>query len=168
MVATTLPKFNMDNSETGCCPRFDPTGWDGEEFEFHHRPFVRSTTINVLHVPLNLGPVFKKTWRKIQAADAAPLNEYLVLSSDLSAWRGEHYFAVTKPVPNVDMVSLTGRYFSQVFEGPYRQAGHWATEIASFIDLSGRELRRLYFFYTTCPSCAKYYGKNFVIAFAEV
>ena len=32
MVHTSLPTFNMDISETGCCPRFDPTGWDGEEF----------------------------------------------------------------------------------------------------------------------------------------
>lgn len=168
MVATQLPRFNMDNSETGCCPRFDPTGWDGEEFEFHQRPFVRSTTVNFLHRPLNLGPVFRKTWQKIQEAGAASQDEYLILSTDPSPWCSEHYFSVTKPVPQVEMVSISGRYFAQVFEGPYHQAGQWARDIENFIDASGRHLQRLFFFYTTCPKCAKYYGKNFVIALAEV
>ena len=26
----------------------------------------------------------------------------------------------------------------------------------------------LYFFYTTCPKCAKYYGKNYVVLVAQV
>jgi len=25
-----------------------------------------------------------------------------------------------------------------------------------------------FFYYTTCPKCAKHYGKNYVVAFAEV
>ena len=68
MAATTLPKFNMENSETGCCPQFDPTGWDGEEFEFRDRPFVRTTTVNFMHIPLNMGGMIKKTFQKIQEA----------------------------------------------------------------------------------------------------
>jgi hypothetical protein len=37
MAPATRPKFDMDNSQTQCCPRFDPTGWDIEEFKFHGR-----------------------------------------------------------------------------------------------------------------------------------
>jgi hypothetical protein len=32
----------------------------------------------------------------------------------------------------------------------------------------GRTLERLYFGYTTCPKCAKAYGKNYVVLFAKV
>jgi len=32
----------------------------------------------------------------------------------------------------------------------------------------GRHLERLYFFYTTCPRCAKHYRKNYVVAVAQV
>ena len=32
----------------------------------------------------------------------------------------------------------------------------------------GQQMRKLYFFYTTCPKCIKHYGKNYVVAFAEV
>jgi hypothetical protein len=168
MAATTLPAYNMDNSETGCCPRFDPSGWDGGEFEFHERLFVRVTTISFLHIPLNIGAVFTKTFKKIEAAQAAPADEYLVLSTDPSPWRGEHYFAVTKDVPDAEMVTLSGRYLTKVFEGPYRDAGKWAKEMRKFVADSGRELQRLYFFYTTCPRCLKHYGKNYVVAFAQV
>jgi hypothetical protein len=168
MAGTTLPKFNMDNSETGCCPRFDPTGWDEGEFEFQERPFVRATTVNFMHIPLNMGSVVTKTMKKIHAADAAPSDEYLMLSTDPSPWRGEHFFAVTKSVPNAEMVTLSGVYLTKVFEGPYREAGTWAKETKRFLSSRGRQLRKLYFFYTTCPKCAKHYGTNYVVAFAEV
>lgn len=168
MATSTLPKFNMDNSETGCCPRFDPSGWDEEEFVFHERPFVRSKTFNVMHIPLTMGSMMKKTWKKIQAADAAPEDHYLVLSTDPSPWRGEHYFEVTKNVPDAENVMLSGNYLAKVFEGPYHEAGKWAKEMEAFVVSSDQKLRKLYFFYTTCPKCAKHYGKNYVIGFAEV
>ena len=167
MAATKLPRFNMDKSETGCCPRFDPTGWDGE-FEFHDRPFVRSRTINFLHIPLNIGSVIKKTCRKIEDAGAAPDDEFLMLSTDPSPWRGEHYFAVTKEVPHAEMATLSGQYLTKVFEGPYHHAGKWAQEMESHVTSARRKLDKLYFFYTTCPKCAKHFGKNYVVAFAEV
>jgi hypothetical protein len=31
-----------------------------------------------------------------------------------------------------------------------------------------KQLKKLYFFYTTCPKCAKYYGKNYVVLLAQV
>ena len=77
MVKTTLPKMNMETAETGCCPRFDPGPWDDEEFQFQDRLFVRARTVNFLHIPLNIGSIIKKTWAKIQAADAAASDEYL-------------------------------------------------------------------------------------------
>jgi hypothetical protein len=81
MSAETLPKCSLDKSETGCCPRFDPAPWDGQEFALRERLFVRATTINFLHIPLNIGAVFTRTWSKIQQAGAAPTNDYLLLST---------------------------------------------------------------------------------------
>jgi hypothetical protein len=121
-----------------------------------------------MHIPLNIGLVFKKTLGRIQDAGAAPSDERLTLSTDPSPWRGEHLFAVTKDVPGAEMTTLSGRYLTKVFEGPYRDAGKWARETASFVASKGKQLRKLYFFYTTCPKCAKHYGENYVVAFAEV
>lgn len=160
-------KMNMDRSETGCCPRFDPVPWDGAECEFHERLFVRATTVNFLHFPLNIGAVIRRTWRQIEAAEAAPRDEYLMLATDPSPWRGELYFAVAREVPGADNVRLTGRYLTKVFAGPYRDAGKWAREMVRYVEAQNRQLRKLYFFYTTCPKCARHFGKNYVVAFAE-
>lgn len=168
MVQTSLPKFNMDKSETGCCPRFDPTGWDGEEFELVERPFVRATTVSLLYIPLNMGSVFKKTFANIEEAGATPTHEYFMLSHDPSPWRGEHYLAVTKNVPGAEMVKLSGHFLGKVFEGPFKDAGKWAKELTRFVDSRGKKIGKCYFFYTTCPKCAKHYGKNFVVGFPQV
>ena len=168
MVKTALPKFDMATAETGCCPRFDPAPWDNEEFRFEDRLFLRAKTVSFLHVPLNIGSVMKKTWAKIEAAEAASKEQFLVLSTDPSPWRGEHYFAVTKEVPDADMVRLSGNYLTKVYEGPYRDARKWVRDMQQHVKAAGQEMLKLYFFYTTCPKCAKHYGKNYVVAFAEV
>ena len=85
-----------------------------------------------------------------------------------SAWTGEHYFSVSRDVPGQDMVKLTGDYLTKVFEGPYKNAPKWAKEMASYVQGKGRQVKKTYFFYTTCPKCAKTYGKNYVVAVSEV
>ncbi len=168
MARTTLPTYGMDHSATGCCPRFEPDDWDEQEFEFCEWPFVRTSTVNFLHVPLNMGSMIKRTWAKIEQAGAVPQDAFLMLSTDPSPWRGEHYFLVTREVPGEQMVRLSGLHLSKVFEGPYRDAGKWAQDMERYVQSQGKTLKTLYFFYTTCPKCAKVYGKNYVVAFAAV
>ena len=40
--------------------------------------------------------------------------------------------------------------------------------MAGYVKAKRRELKKMYFFYTTCPKCAKVYGKNYVVLFAKV
>ena len=168
MAKINLPEFNMDTSETGCCPKFDPSGWDEEAFELDECLFARATTRSLFHIPLNIGSVFTKTFAQIQAAQADPRNCYLILTNDISPWRAEHLFMVTKEVPGVEMTSLSGTFLSKVFEGPYREAKNWCREMKEYVQSQGKKLKTLYFFYTTCPKCLKHYGKNYIIGFAHV
>ncbi len=32
----------------------------------------------------------------------------------------------------------------------------------------GKTMSKMYFFYTTCPKCAKKYGKNYVVILAQL
>jgi len=41
-------------------------------------------------------------------------------------------------------------------------------EMQDFVKSRGKELKKVYFFYTTCPRCAKFYGKNYTVILAEV
>lgn len=38
----------------------------------------------------------------------------------------------------------------------------------TFVKNKGKHVKKTYFFYTTCQKCAKFYGKNYVIAVSEI
>jgi len=66
------------------------------------------------------------------------------------------------------MTSISGTFLSKVFEGPYRNMRTWIEEMKDFVRSQGKSFRKLYFFYTTCPKCAKKYGKNYVVVLAQL
>ena len=168
MQTNELPRYDLSDNPTGCCPRFHDEGWDGQELHFNNKLFVKAKTRSVFHMPLNMGKTFSNTMEAIEAANALDENSLLVLSYDNSPWTAEHYFAVSKPVPGQEMVELSGDYLTKVFEGPYRNAPHWVEEMESYVKSQGKQLDKNYFFYTTCPKCAKEYGNNHVVAVAQV
>lgn len=167
MEVDVLPKIDLSNSTTGCCPRFDPRGWDGLHVRFDEKLFVRATTRSLLHVPINMGSVFTRVQTHIEDAGAQDPNGYLVLSRDLSGTEAEHFFAVTRRVPGEVMTTLSGTFLTRVFEGPYRDAKAWFHQMETAAELEGNWAKRIFMFYTTCPKCAKAYGKNYVVGFAE-
>jgi hypothetical protein len=167
MLTTVIPSIDAGAIETGCCPRFEPVPWDGQELHLDNQPFVKASTISMFHIPLNIGSVFARTWKSIREA-GADRGGYLVLSKDDSAWRAEHFFAVSREVPGAEMVRLSGTFLTKVFEGPFRDAPKWCAAMKSYVQEKGRQLEESYFFYTTCPRCAKHYGRNYVVGVARV
>lgn len=168
METNALPKYDMSDNPTGCCPRFDPASWDGLELHFDRKLFLKATTRSIFHIPINMGSVFAKTFTDIQQADAYSDDNFVILSYDPSAWSAEHYFSVTKAVPGHEMVEMSGNFLAKVFEGPYRKVPKWQKEMETWVRGKGLQPVRTWFFYTTCPKCAKAYGKNYVVAVAEV
>ena len=168
MEINALPKYDASDNPTGCCPRFKVEGWDAQELHFKDKLFVKASNRSLFHIPLDLGSVFPKTFAAIKQADAQIADQVIVLSRDPSAWRGEHLFAVTKEVHGQEMIRLSGDFVTKVFEGPYRNAPKWEKQMNEFVHSQGRQTKKTYFFYTTCPKCAKQYGKNYVVAVAEV
>ena len=168
MDTNVLPKMNMDAPETGCCPRFNPEGWDGRHLVLRDKPFVRATTRGLLHVPLNMGTVFTRVQQHIEEAGAMDPDNYIVLSQDLSASEAEHFFAVTGDVPGEEMTRISGEFVTRVFEGPYRHAKNWVHEMEVAAESAGKTAKRVFMFYTTCPKCARALGKNYVVGVAEI
>lgn len=156
--------MDMSHSPKGCCPRFNSEGWEGRHLHFEDKLFVRATTHSLLHVPIDMGRVFTCVQEHIADADAQDPEGYLVLSRDLSVTEGEHLFAVTKPVPDEEMVTLSDDFISRVFEGPYRQTKDRLHDTKVAADAAGQEAKTVYMLYTTRPRCARAYGKNYVVA----
>jgi len=168
MYATNhVPMIDMSNSPTGCCPVFDPKPWDGQDLKFDDKPFIKAASRSFLFMPLNISSVMSRAQAAIKAAGAEP-EEFLVLTQDSSPWRAYHYFAVSKDVPGYENVKLSGEYAVKVFEGEYKNAKSWFTQLQMIARDRGADGKETYFFYTTCPKCAKVYGKNYVIGIVKV
>jgi hypothetical protein len=168
MDINTLPAYDASDNPTNCCPRFNPEGWDEQELHFKDKLFVKTKTRSIFHIPLNMGSVFPETFEAIEKAHAQNMDQFIVLSHDPSAWRAEHYFSVSRDVPGQEMVQMTGDYFTKVFEGPYKNAPRWEKQMEDYVRSKGRRVKKTYFFYTTCPKCAKFYGKNYMVAVSEI
>lgn len=168
MQTNQLPFYDDSVNKTGCCPRFDPTGWDGQDLYFADKPFTRATTRSLMHMPLNMGSVFSRVLDKIAATGGYDNTDYVVLSRDLSPWRAEHLFATPKPLDDEEQVALSGDFATKTFEGPYSQMGKWHKDMQDLAAARGTIDAPVYFFYPTCPKCAKVYGKNPVVGFAKL
>jgi hypothetical protein len=158
--------MNLKDS-TECCPRFDPNPWDNKVITWEKRLFLQDRVVSFLHIPLNFGAVMKRSMAAIEAAGATH-DERIVLSDENSLWGADVYIAVSKDIPGAKMTTLSGTFLAKVFEGPYRNMRNWIDEMKSFVKGKGKTLYRLYFFYTTCPKCAKKYGKNYVVILAQL
>lgn len=157
--------MNLEKSEE-CCPRFDPGPWDDKEIHWETKLFLKDRVVSFFHIPLNFGAVMKRSMAVIAAAGAAPL-EMIVLSDENSLWGADVFIAVSKEIPGARMATLSGTFYSKVFEGPFRNMRSWIEEMKSLVRDRGKTLERLLFFYTTCPTCAKKYGKNYVVLLAQ-
>ena len=157
----------MKNAETGCCPRFIPEPWNEKEITWGNKLFVKDRVISFLHIPLNFGWVMRRNMQMIDALVARdPQN--IVLSDENSLWGADVYIAVNKDISEMKMEKISGTFLSKVFEGPYRNIRKWVEEMNSYVKSKGKETKKIFFFYTTCPKCAKVYGKNYVVLFAEI
>lgn len=168
MQTNKVPHYDSSVNITGCCAKFDPKGWDDQKLHFKDKPFVRATTKSVMHIPVNMGSVFSRVQKHIEQAGGFDDDNTLVLSNDLSPWSAEHLFATDTPVEGEEMVKLSGDFITHVFEGPYRQAKDWYVQMHDMVENAGGTPGKIYFFYTTCPKCAKAYRKNYVVGVAEV
>lgn len=150
-----------------CCPRFDPKPWDGVSITWEGKRFVKDRVRSFLHIPLNFGSVMRRNVAAIEAA-GAKADSMLVLSDENSLWGADVYIEVAKDVPGASMATISGAFLSKVFEGPYRNMRKWIEDAKAFVRAQGKDLRKLYCFYTTCPRCAKKYGKNYVVILMQV
>lgn len=151
---------------TGCCDPFDPALWQEKEISWKDKIFVKDHATSFLHIPLNMGKKVVKNMELIEKAGAKAQQQLML--NDESLWGSDIYIDVAKEVPGAKMDKISGTFLTKVFEGPYQNAGKWAKEMMEYVKGKGKELKKMYFSYTTCPKCVKAYGKNYVVLFAQI
>ena len=152
--------------ETGCCARFDPKPWDGKTITFRNKLFLKDHITTLFYMPIGFGKAMVRNMDKIEAAGA--IGEQLMLYDCTSMFGADLYIAVGKDVPNAKMERISGTFLSKVFEGPFKDNGKWVKQMDAYVASKGKTMKHLYFYYTTCPACAKVYGKNYTVLLAQI
>jgi hypothetical protein len=159
--------MNTKIQSTGCCEPFDPKPWEDKTIVWKNKPFVRDHIVSFLHIPINVGQKVVKNLDLITKAHAKSPYQ-LMLFDENSLWGADMYIDVAKDVPGAQMAMISGTFLTKIFEGPFQDEGKWAMEMKKYVEKKGKTLKKLYFFYTTCPNCAKAYGQNYVVLFAQI
>lgn len=162
--------MNKQN-EQECCPKFDPTPWDNKDHAWQNKLFIKKSIPQFLHMPWpsTIGKTITYLWDMANKAEAnLETKDFLLLAYDPSPWKSEFFMAVSKEVPGVENVQLSGNFVSKVFDGPYNDVPKWIKQMDKILADQSKQAKKYYFYYTTCPKCAKKYGHNYVVAFAEV
>jgi hypothetical protein len=155
-----LKKGKKMEKET-CCPQFDPIAWNEKEFEWNNKRFIKDRVFTLFYVPMNFAAVIKRMMQKIDNA-GAETPDWMGLSDHTSKWNMDIYVAVDREIPGTENITLSGKFISKVYEGPYRDTGKWCKDFEDFAKNKNLDINKYYMWYTTCPKCAKKYGKNYV------
>ena len=159
-------KPNSGN-ESICCPEFDPIPWDDQFVEWKDKRFIKDQVCTLFYMPMNFGIVMKRLDRKIKAAGAT-MADWVCLSDHTSKWNMDLYLAVDKVVPDAVNITMSGKYYSKVYEGPFRDTEKWCKDFDNVAKIKGYTINKCYLWYSTCPKCAKKYGKNYVVIVGQV
>ena len=164
METTNQPRQRDENV---CCPPFDPTPWEDKLFEWKDKKFVKDSVFTMFYMPMNFGKVMRRLDRKIRESEAS-IPDWLCLSDHTSKWNMDVYLAVDKEIEGVENTSLCGKFYSKVYEGNFKETGNWCKDFEAVSKSKGLHIKKWFMWYTTCPKCAKKYGKNYVPIIAEV
>jgi hypothetical protein len=157
---------NKNQSEE-CCPKFNPVLWDDKIFQWDNKKFIKDKVLTLLFMPINFGSVVKRMMVKIEKA-GAEAQDWMCLSDHTSKWNMNLYMAVDREIPGVENITFSENFLSKVYEGNFKETGKWCKDFESYAKGKNLEVKKWYMWYTTCPKCAKKYGKNYVAIIAEV
>ncbi len=154
-------------AETGCCPKFDPSLWDGKTFRWSNKKFVKDTVFTIFYMPLNFGSVITRLMNAITKSGARSPKS-MCLSDHVSKWKMDIYVDTDKKVSGCKSITLSGKFIFKVYEGSFKDTGLWMDDFKKYLDQKGFTAKKTYMWYSTCPKCAKVYGKNYVVAVAKI
>jgi hypothetical protein len=161
----------MTEKQDICCPAFEVSKWDNKIFDWNGKPFIKASVPTFFHIPLPsmIGKRMKTLCDLADKAEAniPDLSEALVMFHDPSAFKSEIFYSVTKPVEGADNTTLTGRFEAGVFNGPYNSVPKHIKTINKKLEEQGKKVKDYYIHYAYCPKCAKKFGQNYMIIFAE-
>ena len=157
----------QDDEQKECCPKFEPEKWDDKVNDWTHKRFIKTKVATFLYMPVGFGSAMTKL-QKLAEHSEGESEESLCLSSHKTKWSMDVYLEVTKEIADAENISMSGKFYSKVYEGPYRNTGKWMEDFDRIMLEKNYEVYQYYTWYVYCPKCAKKYKKNYVVIFGEI
>ncbi len=155
----------MSNEE--CCPKFNPNPWDDKILEWKNKKFVKGKVFTIFYIPINFGSVITKLMNEVEKNNSQT-PENLTLSLHTSMWNMDMFLAVDKEIFGLENITLSGKFLSKVYEGDFKDTKIWCDDFKKFAIEKGYNIKKWYMWYTTCPKCAKKYGKNYTVIIGKI
>lgn len=159
--------MNMTQQIPECCPKFEPGIWHDTSLQWGHRHFIKGRVLTFMYMPLNFGGVIRGLDKKIRKAGATSPDN-MCLSDHKGRFAMDIYLAVDREIPSAENVVISGAFYSRVYEGDFKKTGEWCNDFKVHAREKGYTIKKWYMWYTTCPTCAKKYGKNYVVVMAQI
>lgn len=159
--------MNAQPIDFDCCPPFDPAPWDDKVLHWDNKLFVKARVFTLFYVPINFGATMKRLNARVEEA-LGTMPDWLCLSDHTSKWNMDLFLAVDKEIPTLENVRLSGNYYCRVYEGSYSETGKWMVDFEKHCEEKAYQIEKTYMWYTTCPKCAKKYGKNFTVILSKI
>ncbi len=156
-----------NNVDQICCPPFHPEEWEDKVFEWDNKMFIRSKVCTFFYMPLNFGQVMRKIDVKIKKAEAEIIDN-MCLSDHISRFKMNVLMPVNKEIESLESEKLSGKFYCKVYEGPFSDTSKWCNDYKQAVQSKGFRIVKWYMWYTTCPKCAKKYGKNYTAIICKV
>ncbi|MBD3311428.1 MAG: hypothetical protein GF349_02955 [Candidatus Magasanikbacteria bacterium] len=162
--------MNEKNSE--CCPKFNPEKWDEKTFNWDNKKFIKESLPTFFHMPFPpmIAKKITKMWKMAEKAQKTEENkeDVLILFTDPHPFKSEMYLSVTGEVPQANNTEISGNFIAKVFDGQYNAIPKFMKEMNEYLDKKGKKAKKYYIHYAYCPKCAKKFGNNYMILFAQV
>lgn len=159
--------MTAENNAQECCPKFNPTPWDGTTHEWKEKKFIKDRVRTFFFMPIGFGKTMMRLNEAMERSGATS-PDWVCLSEHTSKWNMDILLAVDKEITDTENVTLSGTYFSKVYEGDFKKTETWMKDFESVLAQSNKKSEKTYMWYTTCPKCAKKYGKNYTVIIAKI
>lgn len=158
---------NLNQKVDICCPPFEPSIWDDKTHHWDEKKFIKERLFTVFGKPMDFSNVMTDLSKTIEKYQAQKVDE-MCLMEDISKWYMDLFLAVDKVIPNMDNVKMSGKFYTRVYEGNLKQKEIWREEVQKYLAEKELHIEKWFTWPTTCPKCAKKYGKNYVVIMAKI
>ena len=153
--------------DTGCCVQIKPKKWDKKIHNWKKKPFYKTKYIHLFHIPLNYGQAIMGAVKKLEPKKLIK-RDSMCISLEDGLFTSTLLIEMTKNAENLPVQKISGKYFSMIFKGDYKDTGKWVETFKKECKKKKYPLNKLMFWFATCPKCAEAYGGAQTIIFTKI